>query len=160
MIKKIKAFTLMELLVVIIIIGILSMVLVIYLPQLKDTNSMKSWFVNSMLTQIMGNRIKYNGGYYYDIPYSFCKWWSADWCQWDSSKKCIVGDYEFMDFPNNSEQNKELIKHITSFKLCPKVLSDWTLNDEHAWWARQNPSFEVNFKLKNYYKQSITYPAY
>jgi len=156
---KNQAFTLMELIIVIIIMGLLMGVYSYYKGKMIDINTLESIFVNNIMKEMLNNRVKYKNSYYYDIPAKYCPGWDFNNCDWDSDWKCIIWKFRFSELPNASIDLKKLIKNITSYEICPKFLPDWTLNDKYVGHSHQDPSFSIDFKM-NGLLYNITYPEY
>ena len=152
-----KTFTLIEMILVIIIIWILMTILLPRLTNVKDVQSIKNTFVNSVVKHILQNRIRTNNGIDYDIPLNACPNGDPEQCNWKDN--CIVGKYNWEQLSDWSLNFKSVVSWMINYKLCPKYLPDGSRNTNYATESHQNPSFHINFKVNNM-KYKLNYPTY
>lgn len=141
--KKVKAFTLIELVIAIVIIGIISVtwyeLSTSMLNSQKDENEISSIY---QLWSIFSNIILKK----WDIPNSYCKLW--DWTYWNNLQSCIsepsyvwACDWTYWDLINNIDCNKGCLTYNCSNWRCT---SGFTYYDFEKL-VRENTNFHLDF---------------
>jgi len=129
---RLKTFSLLELLIVIVLIGILSSMFY-FIKVNKPIDYYNNHFIVEFTDKILSTKVKNS----YDIPI-FCK---PSWCVWKNN--CIVDWYDFNKIANDADF-KYVVNHIIEYKICPLYLPDGSINYNTAINSiPNNPSFYI-----------------
>lgn len=137
-----KAFTLLELLVVMIIIWILSAIVFNLYNWYNNGKDYTPWINKTFYTNILKNDIVYSGNNDIDIPI-YCK---NNWCTWDNNNRCITDWYDFNSLSNKTEWYKKMFSHIVEYEICPKYKKDNNGNEQLI--DKNDQKFHVYAKYK------------